>query len=75
MVHRAALVTPDPLDLLDLRAAPVSLVSRDNWEMSGSQDSKERPDQKENRVRQALRVCSGLRVRRGREAPEETLDL
>lgn len=51
MVHRVALVTLDPLDLLDLRAAPVSLVSRDSWEMSGFQDSKERPDQKENLVR------------------------
>lgn len=74
MVHRGAPDTPDPLDLLDRRVAPVSLVSRDNWEMSVSQDSKERLDQKENLVRQAPRVCSGPRVRRGREAPEETQD-
>lgn len=40
--------------------------------MSESQDSKERLDQKENLVRQAPRVCWGPRVRRGREAPEET---
>lgn len=50
-VHRVALVTPDPLDPLDLREAPVSLVSRDNWEMSEFQDSKEKLDQKENLVR------------------------
>lgn len=40
--------------------------------MSGSQDSKERLDQKVNLVHQAPRVCSGPRVRKGREAPEET---
>lgn len=56
MVHRGALVTPDPLDLPDLRAAPVSPASRDSWVMLGSLDLKERLDQRENLVRQALRV-------------------
>lgn len=56
MVLRGALVTRDPLDLRDLKAALVSLVSKDNWVMSECQDSKERLAQRENQVRQALRA-------------------
>lgn len=74
-VHRGALVTPDPLDLLDLRAAPVSLASRDNWVTSESLGSKERLDQRENLVRKVPRAYSDPRARRGRGAPEETQDL
>lgn len=55
-VLRGAPVTPDPLDLPDLRAAPASPESKDNWATSESLGSKERPDQKENLVRKALRA-------------------
>lgn len=50
---RAAML--DPLAHQDLREAPVSLVSKDSWEMLVFQDLKERLDPKENLVHQAPR--------------------
>lgn len=53
--HKVQVVILDPLALQDLREAPASLESKDNWEMLVSQDSKEKLDPKENLVRQAPR--------------------
>lgn len=69
---KVALVILDPPDLLDLRVAPVSLVSKDSWVMLESLDSKERLDQKENLVHRAPRECSDLRVKKENEDLVET---
>lgn len=55
LVHKVPVAILDPLDHQDLREAPVSLESKDNWEMLAYQDLKETLDQKENLVRQAPR--------------------
>lgn len=52
---KVVLVTPVPLALLDLRVAPVSLASKDNWVMLEFQDSKERQVQRESLVPKVLR--------------------
>lgn len=69
---KVAPVTTVPLAHPDLRAAPVSLVSKDNWAMLASLGSRVRLDQKENRVPKVLRVCSDLRVKKESEVREET---
>ena len=56
LVHKVLAAILDLLVHQDLREAPVSLVSRDNWEMLVLQDLKEKLDPKENLVHQAPRV-------------------
>lgn len=56
LVHKVLPVTLGLLAHQDLREAPVSLVSRDNWETLVFQDLKEKLDPKENLVRRAPRV-------------------
>lgn len=48
LVHKVQVAIMDSLAPQDLREAPVSLVSKDSWETSVYQDSKERQDPKEN---------------------------
>lgn len=55
LVHKVQVAILDPLAHQDLREAPVSLVSKDNWETLVYQDLKERLDPKEKLVRQAPR--------------------
>jgi len=72
LVHKVKVAILDPLAHQDLREAPVSLVSKDNWEILVYQDLKERLDPKENLVRQVLRECLDLRVRKESEELGET---
>lgn len=55
LVHKVQAAILDLLAHQDLRGAPVSLVSKDNWEMLVFQVLKERLDLKENLVHQAPR--------------------
>lgn len=67
LVHKVQVAILDPLAHQDLREAPVSLVSKDNWEMLVCQDLKERLDRKENLVHKVLRECLDLRVKKESE--------
>lgn len=67
LVHKVQVAILDPLAHQDLREAPVSLVSKDNWEMLVCQDLKERLDPKENLVHKVLRECLDLRVKKESE--------
>lgn len=55
LVHKVPAVILDPLVHQDLREALVSLVSKDNWEMSVYQDLKEKLDPKASLVLQVPR--------------------
>lgn len=75
LVHKVKEVIQDRLAHRDLKEAPVSLVSKDNWEMLVCQDLKEKLDLKENLDLQDPRVYSDLRAKKESEELAVTLAL